>query len=75
MTTLTVNIPDDNIAVIEAIKSIVGNIGGNVSVSSEADYNSLSKNEFDGLMEAYKEALQIKDGKVAAIPVSELWND
>lgn len=72
MTTLTINIPDSNPAIISEISSIVKNAGGDVSIYNDDD---LSADELALLEESYKEALLIKDGKLTGIPVSELWND
>jgi len=70
MTTLTIEIPDSERA---SILKVVRKAGGNIiDIDSDDD---LSEAEFKLLQESYKEALQIKDGKIKAIPASELWND
>jgi hypothetical protein len=70
MTTLTIEIPDSERA---SILKVVKKAGGNVlDIDTDDD---LSEAEFKLLQESYKEALQIKDGKIKAIPASELWND
>jgi hypothetical protein len=70
MTTLTIEIPDSEKAVIfDFIKKRGGTI-----VTIEADDN-LTQTEFDLLQESYKEALLIKKGIIKPVPISELWND
>ena len=70
MTTLTIEIPDSERA---SILKVVRKAGGNIiDIDSDDD---LSEAEFKLLQESYKEALQIRDGKIKAIPASELWND
>ena len=70
MTTLTIEIPDSEKAVIfDFIKKRGGNI---VTVESDDD---LTQAEFDLLQESYKEALLIKKGVIKAVPISELWNE
>jgi hypothetical protein len=70
MTTLTIEIPDKEKAIVfEFIKNKGGNI---LSIDSEDD---LAEAEFALLQESYKEALLIKKGVIKALPISELWND
>ena len=70
MTTLTIEIPDSEKALIfKYIKKRGGNI---LTVDPEED---LTATEFALLQESYKEALLIKSGAVKALPISELWND
>jgi hypothetical protein len=70
MTTLTIEIPDsERASILKVVKKAGGNI---IDIDSDDD---LSKAEFKLLQESYKEALQIRDGKIKAIPASELWND
>jgi hypothetical protein len=70
MTTLTIEIPDSE---RDSILKVVKKAGGNVlEIDTDDD---LSEAEFKLLQESYKEALQIRDGKIKAIPASELWND
>ena len=72
MTTLTINIPDSNKRVISDITNIVSNAGYELLVNNDDDFR---KEALFVLIDAYKEALLIKDGKAKAIPASELWND
>jgi hypothetical protein len=68
MTTLTIEIPDNERATVSAfIKKKGGNI---LNIDSEDD---LTEAEFALLQESYKEALLIKKGVLKALPVSELW--
>jgi len=70
MTTLTIEIPDSEKAIVS---DFIRNRGGNViEIDSEED---LTESEFTLLQESYKEALLIKDGVIKGIPASELWND
>ncbi len=72
MTIVTINIPDSNESIISDISALVKNAGLDMYISNDDD---LSNDEFALLAESYKEALLIKDGKLKAIPASELWND
>ena len=73
MTTLTIEIPDNETAIISTILKTVKKAGGNIlDIDSDSDF---SEAELSLLKEAYKEALLIKDGTIKSIPVSELWND
>ncbi|MDP9080903.1 MAG: hypothetical protein M3O71_26080 [Bacteroidota bacterium] len=70
MTTITIEIPDNKRT---SILALIKEAGGNVlNIGTDDD---LSEAEFKLLQESYKEALQIRDGKIEAIPASELWND
>lgn len=72
MTTLTINIPDSSKSIISDISALAKKAGLDVYISDDDD---LTDGEFKLLAESYKEALLIKDGKLKAIPASELWND
>jgi hypothetical protein len=72
MTILTINIPDSNKSIISDISALVKKAGLDIYISSDDD---LTNEEFELLAESYKEALLIKDGRIKAIPASELWND
>jgi len=69
MITLTIELPDDK---VDGVLATVEKAGGNVVDFVNDD--DLSLNEFRSLQVSYKEALQIRDGKVKAIPALELWN-
>ena len=71
MTTLTIEIPDSK---RRFISDIIKEQGGTI-IDVSSDDDDLSESEFNLLKESYKEALQIKDGTIKSIPVSELWND
>ncbi len=70
--TITINILDAHSTIISEISSLVKTAGGETFVYADDD---LSDQEFEMLKSAYKEVLLIKDGKLKAIPASELWND
>jgi len=70
MTTLTIEIPDSEIA---TISNYIKKRGGSIlNVTSDDD---LTEAEFALLQESYKEALLIKKGVIKALPVSELWKE
>ena len=71
MTTLTIQIADNEVEAITTISNIIKNIGGSIDIEND----DLTPKEFDMLQESYKEALMIKDGIKKGIPVSELWNE
>jgi hypothetical protein len=71
MTTLTIELPDNETDVIATISNIIKNVGGHIDI----DNGDLAPAEFEMLKESYKEALLIKAGKKKATPASELWND
>ncbi len=71
MTTLIIEIPDSETG---DISNIVRAKGGNI-VSIDSDEENLTQAELDLLKRGLKEALLIKEGKIKAIPFSELWND
>jgi hypothetical protein len=71
MTTLIIEIPDNETSEIE---NIVKAKGGNV-VHVDSDEEDLTMAEMELLKRGLKEALLIKEGKIKSIPFSELWND
>jgi hypothetical protein len=73
MTTLTIEIPDNESSVIAAITEITQKAGLKVSIDS--DDEGLNEEEFKKIEDACKEAVLIKKGLSKAIPASELWND
>lgn len=73
MTTLTIQVPDDQTSVINAIAEITKNAGLEISIDSGED--SLSDSEFESLLTASKEAVLIKKGLLKVIPASQMWND
>ena len=73
MTTLTIEIPDNQNSVIAAITEITQKAG--LKVSIDADDEGLSEEEFRKIQDACKEVILIKKGLSKAIPASELWND
>lgn len=58
MTTLTIQIADNEVEAITTISNIIKNIGGSIDIEND----DLTPKEFDMLQESYKEALMIKDG-------------
>jgi len=73
MTTLTIEIPDDNSSVLSDLIKLTKNAGLKVRIDNDED--NLSKSEFQSLKNAAEEAVLIKKGLSKGIPVSELWND
>jgi hypothetical protein len=72
MATLTINIPDTDTAFISNLSSIVKLQGYDLIITNDDD---LSLGEFESLKKGLEEAVLIKEGKLKAIPASELWND
>jgi hypothetical protein len=73
MTTLTIEIPDDNSSLLSELIKLTKNAGLKVRIDNDED--NLSESEFQSLKNAAEEAVLIKKGLSKGIPVSELWND
>ena len=73
MTTLTIEIPDDNSPLLSELIKLTKNAGLKVRIDNDED--NLSESEFQSLKNAAEEAVLIKKGLSKGIPVSELWND
>lgn len=69
---MTINIPDTDTAFISNLSSIVKLQGYDLIITNDDD---LSLGEFESLKKGLEEAVLIKEGKLKAIPASELWND
>ena len=73
MTTLTIEIPDNNSSLLSELIKLTKNAGLKVRIDTDED--NLSESEFQSLKNAAEEAVLIKKGVAKGIPVSELWND
>jgi hypothetical protein len=73
MTTLTIEIPDDNSSLLSELIKLTKNAGLKVRIDNDED--NLSESEFQSLKNAAEEAVLIKKGLSKGIPLSELWND
>jgi hypothetical protein len=73
MTTLTIEIPDDNSLLLSELIKLTKNAGLKVHINNDED--NLSESEFQSLKNAAEEAVLIKKGLTKGIPLSELWND
>ena len=73
MTTLTIEIPDDNSSLLSELIKFTKNAGLKVSIDHDED--NLSESEFQSLKNAAEEAVLIKKGLSKGIPLSALWND
>jgi hypothetical protein len=73
MTTLTIEIPDENSSLLSELIKLTKNAGLKVRIDNDED--NLSENEFQSLKNAAEEAVLIKKGLSKGIPASELWND
>ena len=73
MTTLTIEIPDENSLLLSELIKLTKNAGLKVSINNDED--NLSESEFQSLKNASEEAILIKKGLTKGIPLSELWND
>jgi hypothetical protein len=71
MTTLTIELPDNETDVIATITNMIKNVGGHIDI----DNGDITPAELAMLQESYKEALMIKAGLKRGTPASELWND
>ena len=73
MTTLIIEIPDDNMSILSKLTSITKDAGLKVTIDTDED--NLSESEFKSLQDACNEAVLIKKGLSKGILPSELWND
>ena len=73
MTTLTIEIPDNNSSLLSELIKLTKNAGLKVRIDNDDD--NLSESEFQSLKNAAEGAVLIKKGVAKGIPVSELWND
>lgn len=73
MTTLTIEIPDNNTSLLSELIKLTENAGLKVVIDNNDD--NLSESEFQSLKNAAEEAVLIKQGLSKGIPLSELWND
>ena len=73
MTTLTIEIPDDNNSILSELLKFSKNADLKVRIDNDED--NLSESEFQSLINAAEEAVLIKKGLSKGIPASELWND
>jgi hypothetical protein len=73
MTTLTIEIPDENSSLLSELIKLSKNAGLKVRIDNDED--NLSESEFQSLKNAAEEAVLIKKGLSKGIPASELWND
>lgn len=70
MTTLTINIPDNDKSFISDILATVKSRGYELVITDDDD---LSEGEFRSLKKGLEEARLIKNGKLNAIPASDIW--
>jgi len=73
MTTLTIEIPDNNMSLLSELIKLTENAGLKVVIDNNDD--NLSESEFQSLKSAAEEAVLIKKGLSKGVPLSELWND
>jgi len=73
MTTLIIEIPDNNKSILSKLTSITKSAGLKVTIDNSDD--NLSESEFQSLQNACNEAVLIKKGLAKGILPSELWND
>ncbi len=73
MTTLTIEIPDNNSSLLSELIKLSENAGLKMRIDNDED--NLSESEFQSLKNAAEEAVLIKKGLSKGVPVSELWND
>jgi hypothetical protein len=73
MTTLIIEIPDDNKSILSKLTTITKNAGLKVRVDKDED--NLTESEYTSLENACNEAVLIKKGLSKGILPSDLWND
>ena len=71
MTTLIIEIPDDNMSIPSKLTSITTDAGLKVTIDTDDD--NLSESEFKSLQDACNEAVLIKKGLSKGVLPSELW--
>jgi hypothetical protein len=72
MTTLTIQLPDNETGIITAISEIVKNVKGS---SINIDDDGLTENELVSLKRSLKEVAMIKKGKLKPLSMSDLWDE
>jgi len=69
MTTITIEIPDDE---TKSLSAFIKKKGGNII---SVDDDGFTKDELDSVKQGLKEALMIKSGELKPISMSDLWDE
>lgn len=72
MTTLTIQLPDDETGIITSIVDIVKNVKGS---HIDIDDDGLTIHELDSLKRSLKEAVSIKNGELKPLSMNDLWDE
>ncbi|MDR3694858.1 hypothetical protein [Mucilaginibacter sp.] len=74
MTTITIQLPENETGIITTIKDIVKNVkGGRIDIDSEDD--GFTDGEFEALKRSLKEASMIKKGELKPLSMNDLWDE
>ncbi|BAU53968.1 hypothetical protein [Mucilaginibacter gotjawali] len=74
MTTITIQLPENETGIITTIKDIVKNVkGSRIDIDSEDD--GFTDGEFKALKRSLKEASLIKKGELKPLSMNDLWDE
>jgi len=74
MTTLTIQIPDNETDLIKTIADIVKEVEG-THMDINSDDDGLSEKELLSISKSLKEAVMIKNGKLKSLSMDDLWDE
>ena len=74
MTTLTIQLPDEQTDVIAAISEMVRNINGS-HIEIDSDDDGFTEAEFNSLKTSLKEVAMIKTGELKPLSMNDLWDE
>jgi hypothetical protein len=74
MTTLIIQLPDNETDIITAISEIVKNVKGS-SINIDSDDEGLTENELTSLKRSLKEVAMIKKGELKPLSMNDLWDE
>jgi hypothetical protein len=74
MTTLTIQLPDNETEIITTISAIVKNVKGS-SINIDSADEGLTEHELTSLKRSLKEVAMIKKGELKPLSMSDLWDE
>jgi hypothetical protein len=74
MTTITIQIPDGETAIVSTITEIVKSVKGS-SISIDIDDAGLTESELASLKQSLKEAAMINNGELKPLSMNDLWDE
>ena len=74
MTTITINLPENDRDIIIAISELVKNVKGS-SIDIDKDDDGLTESELTGLKRSLKEVAMIKKGELKPLSMNDLWDE